>query len=465
MSDRSCSGMQSVLYTLRARVLNAVKRSDAFGSRLVRMSVCASGIPVLTWLKSRPDLTRLYWSGRDDDEHVVGLSVADRWHSVRGCVPPSTELAAKLRSADPGIRYYGGVAFDPSGPQEHPWDAFGTCQFVLPRFEIRASGCESRLFCNLVLPEDAEEPESLARQFDWPTSLPMPVNNGMPVGIERSDDPDEAQWEAMVGRALRAFRQPALNKVVYARRAKFRANDYMDPTDLLGNLILYGGDSFQFFFQVADQPAFVCNSPERLFRRRNGEIESEAVAGTMPRSGSAEEDARRAQHLMDCSKERREHEFVRVGLREQLAPHLATLSLDPSPTVMCLASSLHLRSKLHATIRKGVTSLDVLEGLHPTPAVGGYPTAPALAEIRAEEPFDRGWYAGPVGWIGCDAAEFAVGIRSGLVREKDLTVYAGAGIVRGSTAKREWLEIEHKIGAFLRMVGFRGDRHATVSAR
>jgi menaquinone-specific isochorismate synthase len=100
-----------------------------------------------------------------------------------------------------------------------------------------------------------------------------------------------------------------------------------------------------------------------------------------------------------------------------------------------------------------VTDAEVLLALHPTPAVGGYPRREALEEIRALEPFDRGWYAGPVGWIGAEGSEFAVGIRSGLVRGNSLALFSGAGIVAGSVPEDEWAEIEQKIGGFVRVFG------------
>ena len=101
----------------------------------------------------------------------------------------------------------------------------------------------------------------------------------------------------------------------------------------------------------------------------------------------------------------------------------------------------------------------MLRALHPTPAVGGYPKEGALEEIRSAEPFDRGWYAGPVGWIGADA-EFAVGIRSGLVRGNRLALFSGAGIVEGSVPEAEWAEIEQKISDFTGMFGFDPARRA-----
>ena len=92
-----------------------------------------------------------------------------------------------------------------------------------------------------------------------------------------------------------------------------------------------------------------------------------------------------------------------------------------------------------------------MEQLHPTPAVGGYPRENALAEIEPLEPFCRGWYAGPIGWIGRHGSEFAVAIRSGLVEKNKVSVFSGAGIVKGSTPEEEWAEIEQKISDFTKV--------------
>jgi menaquinone-specific isochorismate synthase len=97
---------------------------------------------------------------------------------------------------------------------------------------------------------------------------------------------------------------------------------------------------------------------------------------------------------------------------------------------------------------------DLIAALHPTPAVGGLPRGAALRWIAKHEPFDRGIYAAPVGWIGLDGAEFCVALRSGLVRGNELALYNGAGIVRGSDPGEEWQEIETKMQNFLSVLDY-----------
>ncbi|HEX2181466.1 MAG TPA: chorismate-binding protein, partial [Rubrobacteraceae bacterium] len=189
-------------------------------------------------------------------------------------------------------------------------------------------------------------------------------------------------------------------------------------------------------------------------------IESEAVAGTRPRGASEADDAELRDDLLRSEKDKAEHEYVRVGIREALGPLCDELEVEDDVSEMKTKSRRHLVSRVHGVLREGVEDAEVLRALHPTPAVGGYPGEGALQEIRTAEPFDRGWYAGPVGWIGADAAEFAVGIRSGLVRGDSLALFSGAGIVEGSEPEAEWAEIEQKIGDFTGMFGFDPARRA-----
>jgi menaquinone-specific isochorismate synthase len=99
-------------------------------------------------------------------------------------------------------------------------------------------------------------------------------------------------------------------------------------------------------------------------------------------------------------------------------------------------------------LRDDIKLRDILATLHPTPAVAGVPRDKACATIRSHETDSRGWYGGPIGWIGADAAEFAVGIRSALLGPDAAWLYAGAGLVSGSISENEWLEIQDKLQAF-----------------
>src|SRR5919107_782875 len=271
--------------------------------------------------------------------------------------------------------------------------------------------------------------------------------------VRRDDSPDFRGWERNIGRALRTFSEGSLGKVVLARRAEIGFDGDLDATLLLEGLKEATPNCFHFYTEPEAGVAFLGASPERLFSREGNMVVSEAVAGTRPRGLSSEDDDGLREDLLHSAKDRSEHTYVRTGIEEALAPLCEELNLDGEVVEMKLARGRHLKSMVRGTLKDGVTDAGLLEALHPTPAVGGHPRDGALAEIRDLEPFDRGLYAGPVGWIGAWSSEFAVGIRSGLVRGRTLDLYSGAGIVAGSVPDEEWAEIENKISDFTGMFG------------
>jgi menaquinone-specific isochorismate synthase len=267
-------------------------------------------------------------------------------------------------------------------------------------------------------------------------------DDALPEPLHREDAPDRRGWEENVGLALEAFSEGRLGKVVLARRAGLGFAEDLDGISVLRELREATPGCFHFYVEPVPGTAFVGASPERLFRREGRLVTSEAVAGTRPRGASAGDDEDLRDELLGSEKDRAEHGFVRVGIEEALRPLCEELEVEGGVLEMKLANRRHLVSRVRARLRDGVTDAELLGALHPTPAVGGYPKEGAL------EDFDRGWYAGPVGWVGADAAEFAVGIRSGLVRGRTLALFSGAGIVAGSKPEEEWAEIEQKIEDF-----------------
>ena len=208
-----------------------------------------------------------------------------------------------------------------------------------------------------------------------------------------------------------------------------------------------------FCFVPAAGRAFLGVSPERLYRRDGARIRCEAMAGTRVRGDRAALDRRLERCLMDSEKDRREHGYVVRGLRENLADLCRSLTDGAGVSVVKLRQCQHLARAFQGVLRAGVGDAELVKALHPTPAVGGYPPERAVRHIEETETFDRGWYAGPVGWVGRDAAEFAVAIRSGLVEGSTLSVFAGAGIVAGSDPASEWRELDCKMGHFADALG------------
>lgn len=434
------------------RRLRDARRTGATG--IERVEVAVELYDPLAWLRAQPLQPKVYWHGRSATESYACVGTADQILGSAESVLRTLERQAEgLR---PAARYFGGLRFASRAEGAPEWGAFAPARFVLPRLELRIADGHATLAANLVFPRDARR---AARVLDEIAAVRWPEGTepDLPLPTARADVPDRETWRRGIESALEAFESTSLEKVVLARRASYAFNEPLDPFVLLQRLEAATPSCFHFLIQPRPGVAFLGASPERLFRRKGRRLWSEAVAGTRPRGASAASDAELRDELLLSDKDQREHGYVRDNIRCVLTPLCERIDVDAEVSDLPLARGRHLYSAISAVLRPDVTSSDVLRALHPTPAVGGTPTPEALDRIEATEPFGRGWYAGPVGWVGANAAEFAVGIRSGLVQQHEegatLSLYSGAGIVRGSEPEAEWREIEQKIGNFARVLG------------
>jgi isochorismate synthase len=208
-------------------------------------------------------------------------------------------------------------------------------------------------------------------------------------------------------------------------------------------------------FAIGHQDAcFLGATPERLIALRDGTASTVALAGSFPRGTSEAEDQALASRLRHDSKERAEHACVVSALREGLSGLCTRIIADAQPRVHQLPNLQHLLTQIRGQVAPGKTVLDLVERLHPTPAVGGYPRQRALELIRAYEALDRGWYAGPIGWVNRRGeGEFVVGIRSALLRTASATLFAGCGIVGQSNPAAEYAESCWKLRPMLTALG------------
>jgi len=179
-----------------------------------------------------------------------------------------------------------------------------------------------------------------------------------------------------------------------------------------------------------------------------------ALAGSAPRGATQAEDEQLGAELLQSEKNGIEHAVVVATVREALLAHCSMVHVSDIPHLLKLKNVQHLETPIVGELLPGRCILDIIADLHPTPAVGGFPRQEALATIRRVEQLDRGWYAGPLGWIGADGhGEFAVALRSGLVTEHEATLFAGCGIVGDSDPQSEYAESCLKLQGMLRGLG------------
>ena len=358
------------------------------------------------------------------------------------------DLLPLLDGADEGVRLFGGERFDAAADPQEGWKEFPERYFFIPRAEIIHAGGRTLLAVNL----DGGD-EALDELEDWVAALGECPPPHQPAVLTRWDIPNFTQWSSAVGAALEGFASGSLRKVVLARRSTLDLVEKVSPHLLLSVLMGAAPACFHFSFQPSAQAgAFLGASPELLYRRMGIRLESEAVAGTRPRSLDAAEDERLESQLLKLSKEQLEHRLVVEALEQTFRRLCVDYACDEKPGVLKLSRVQHLRTAVSGTLRGAVDDAAILEAFHPTPATCGAPVADALRFISDHEKFDRGWYAGPFGCVSKDSAEFAVAIRSMLAKGSQVEVFAGAGIVEGSDPEREWFELEDKISGVLNVL-------------
>lgn len=427
---------------------------DSVRARGVRIEVSLPEVDPMAWLLGQVLPDQIFWSSRDGRVVVAGIG---RCHEIRGTsVEDPGLLFRKGRRvlADFGAnppQYFGGFAFSSAAVDEAPWPEMGASRFWIPLAEVVCREGKCTLACNLYFQRHVElSLEEVSRKWKAVYAHCSSVED-LPTLMCRRDHPDREGWRANVECALELIHSGVLDKLVLARKAVYTFAVPATAAEILAVLRNVTGTCYHFLIQPNAGVAFMGTPPECLYRREDGKLYTEALAGTRPRTGKEEEDEAYSRELMEDPKERREQEFVRKALIRQLHLLCEHVEADSEPEVLLLERKQHLISRLEGDLREDVRDADILRALHPTPAVGGTPRENALRELPRLEPFSRGWYAAPVGTFGLETAEFAVAIRSGLVHDRDVNVYSGAGIVEGSDPMREWEEIENKISDFVKV--------------
>ena len=427
--------------------------------QLLRAEVPIAATDPLAWLSAQPHPLKTYWRDRELKFEVAGVGKADMLSGRAGVDNPSALFRRLTRylNDDPGAcRYYGGFRFRTRMLPDTRWAHFGSYYFVIPRFEIIRRGQRSYFACNyLWKPDDPEESYQACMNELLRLNWQMPeVAVTLPTLVERKDFPDKTRWKQNIQSALRLMNDRQIEKIVLARRADLTFLEHLEPLRLLAGIQQANARAFYFCFQPDHAHAFIGGTPERLYRRVGRKIFSEAVAGTRPRGTSEHQDIQMQQELLQSEKDLREHRFVLESIRQSFESVCETVESTDRIAVLKLDKLQHLYATLTGILNPDIDDGQILTSLHPTPAVGGVPKVEAIREIEQLENFDRGWYAGPVGWVSRNAAEFAVAIRSGLVEANRLYLYSGAGIVPGSSPETEWEEIESKIANYLKVLGY-----------
>ncbi|WP_451917737.1 isochorismate synthase [Adlercreutzia rubneri] len=332
-------------------------------------------------------------------------------------------------------------------PADELMASFPRLRFMLPEIVLIENERGRFLQVNSLGPV---YPGRVARFMRMVAAAPPRQRTTVPFTLE----PDSrAAWDEAMGAALAAIGESRVSKVVLSRRLRLLAEHPFSSKDLLVNLIDGDARGTVLLYRYAD--VFFCGcTPELLIRKCGDAVESMCLAGTCPAGATPAESDALAEALMADEKNRAEHEYVVQLICSVLDRVCYDVDVPTAPEIMRLAHVQHLYTPARARALAGVTLADLMEDLHPTPAVAGTPVGEAKMLLRAIEPYSRGFYAGACGFVdGAGDGEFSVALRTGVFDGEMGYVYGGCGIVAESDADAEYAEIDLKLRTILSAFG------------
>jgi isochorismate synthase len=379
-----------------------------------------------------------------------------RFDDVRAQLTRLLDEAVTLQDSGAALRpaplAFAGFAFDPAHPDDVAWFGFPEAQAILPRLLVARSGAHLFFTANLMVDSETESHRALedlragAERLLEPVSLPAddPASRLLDPGPDARTD-----WDDSVRALTSRIAAGDAEKVVLARRVQVESDGAFDAAAVLRRLRQRYAECTVFAMRAGDA-CFLGATPETLVALRGYEVRADCLAGSAARGSTDAEDTAIGAALLADDKERREHAIVARSLREALSSLCHGIRAPEEPGLRRFANVQHLHTPIEATTDGKRHVLELVQRLHPSAATAGLPREASLGLVRDHEPFSRGWYAGPIGWIDAEGGgEFAVALRSALIRDDVASLYAGCGIVPGSDPAREWTESQLKLRTML----------------
>lgn len=440
------------LHALRSLFERAIQRAEALGHPvLVAASFEIDPLDPLqvfgAWDDSQTPF--LYWESRQPDASFFAwgcaLELKAQGEQRFSHIEKSWQALCKhaLFEGPLAPRLCGGFRFDPRGSRQEHWQAFEDASLMLANLTVLRDGDGHQVLCQHLanggddaLALAAYHCSMLLRLRQPARRCPLPTTRGEHANASPAE---RRCWENKVAAAVQGVRQGRIGKVVLAR-SQCQPLAEIEPWHVIEHLRKQHSTAHLFACRRGNA-CFLGASPERLLQIQQRQLHTHALAGTTTRGSDAQEDARLGQALLDSAKNRHEHQLVVEAIRSALEPHSDTLEIPAQPVLKRLPCVQHLNTPIRAHLAEGAGIMRLLEALHPTPAVGGYPRAAALDYILQHEDLDRGWYAAPLGWLDSEGnGDFLVALRSALIRQGQGYLFAGCGLVGDSEPSHEFQE-------------------------
>ncbi|OCA91473.1 isochorismate synthase [Bacillus sp. FJAT-27225] len=412
---------------------------------------------------------RFYWKSPGEEFCLAGLGIAAQLGSDKTdtrflhinkqweMLVHDSIVIGSSSSEGVGPLMFGGFTFDPHKEKTALWSKYQDALFHIPRFMITVLKNNEVYFTTNIMctrHDGVSLFNKVASEREALLTIAMERMKSKNAPLVDMEEIDPTNWKKTVETVANDLKNGGpLKKVVLARELRLRFNRPIDTGTILENLQKQQKSSYIFSFESGGD-SFIGGSPERLVKKAGPKVLSACLAGSIPRGKTEEEDKKLGSLLLSDEKNLSEHQYVVDMIREALEETCEIVAIPEKPQLMKVRDIQHLYTPAEGIAKKGTSLLQLVERLHPTPALGGLPKKLAVEKIREVEVLDRGLYAAPVGWMDYFGnGEFAVAIRSGLIQGKEASLFAGCGIVANSDVESEYLETGLKFRPMLSALG------------
>ncbi len=385
-----------------------------------------------------------YFKGKDGDIELLGIGAHEVFNR-------KYDYSKVLNLIEDNEELYllGSQRFDSQSVESKEWHGFGECYFFVPKLVFIKQDNKTclRLYLTKSQLRNKNKRDAIAFEVDELLTFEFKeCQNTMP-GIF-TEYPKRETWDNMIHSCLNDLDKNIIEKIVMCRKEILETNKEVNPYNVFKNLKKNAESSYLFLLDIGGGKSFISMTPERLFKLTNNKVEIDSIAGTRARGDNSVEDNLLGQELLASAKEIEEHRIVSREIQEKLIKVCLEVKSSSKESLLKLKHVQHIHSKFNGIIEKTGNFAQLINTFHPTPAVGGRPWKHARKLIDTLEPFDRGFYAAPIGYCSKNKSEFAVGIRSALIDNNNIHLFGGCGIVRGSIAENEWIETNSKMKNF-----------------
>ncbi|MCY1039492.1 isochorismate synthase [Staphylococcus nepalensis] len=344
------------------------------------------------------------------------------------------------------LKICGGFQFS-SHKSGDEWREFGINHFVLP--EVLVTMEQGKTFITYTVESENFEIDAFLAIIDKLTQKDIQLNDKI-GDIKRIDDIYKDEWRDLVKDTIDILDEN--KKIVLARKRLIIFDKNINISYILNRAIQGEYNSYLFVLESQDS-VFFSQTPEQLMEVSDDVLSTKAVAGTIKRTHQEEIDKANIDAFLNDEKNLNEHRFVVESILNDIEPYVEQITFNEKPQILTNDHLYHLYTKIKGRLTK-TSYIGLLDNLHPTPALGGYPKDEAISYIEQYEFGTRGLYGAPVGYIDMyDNCEFIVAIRSMLIKKNQATLFAGCGIVHNSDADSEVAETAVKFSPMMKALG------------